>query len=150
MHVADEIMFFHIMILVILIVASIEDFIRKEVSVLIPVLLGINSFSSVVSDILSGDFSCTTIWVSLLPGVLLLLVGIVTGQSVGYGDGLITLCFAPAMGLYGTCFSLVIAMAASAFVSIIILALRKGGRNTRLPFVPFITLGVGVATIAQV
>lgn len=143
-------MFFSIMVLVILIAASIEDFCRKEVSVLMPVLFGINSVSSVVSDLFSGDFNFADLWVSLLPGALLLLVGMVTGQAIGYGDGLILLCLAPALGLYNTCICLLVAMAASAIVSIVILALKKGNRNTRLPFVPFLTLGVGVTILAQI
>jgi leader peptidase (prepilin peptidase)/N-methyltransferase len=143
-------MFFYIVVLLILIVASVEDLLRKEVSVLIPVLFGINSFSSVIASIFSGEFNCTDIFVSLLPGVLLLLVGVVTGQAVGYGDDIITLCFAPALGLFNTCLCFAVAMTASAFVSIIILVLRKGDKNTRLPFVPFITLGVGVTILAQI
>ena len=142
-------MFFHIVVLLILIAASVEDLLRKEVSVLMPVLFGINSLSSVISSVLSGEFNCTDLFVSLLPGVLLLLVGVVTGQAVGYGDGIIMLCLAPALGTFNTCLCFAVAMAASAFVSIIILVLGKGDKNTRLPFVPFITLGVGVTIFAQ-
>ncbi len=150
MHAADNIMFFYIVALAILIAASVEDYLRKEVSVLMPVLCGINSASSVVLSVVSGEFDMADTFAAFLPGVVLILVAVATRQSVGYGDGLMTLSFSPALGLWNTCMGLIVAMVLSAVASILILVLKKGDRNTKLPFVPFITLGVGVTILAQI
>lgn len=143
-------MFFYISVLAILIAASVEDFMRKEIPILMPVLCLVNSALSVAFCIYTGNFWLEDTIMSLLPGVVLLLIGVVTGQAVGYGDGLMTLCIAPALGLCNTCLGLIVALGAAAFTSIILLVVKKGSRHTKIPFMPFLTLGVGVIACVQI
>lgn len=76
----------------------------------------------------------------LLPGLLMLAVALATGKA-GMADGIIML-------LLGICAGYEVCVAASlgglfllAFVSGILLVLRKVKRDTRIPFVPFLTAG---------
>lgn len=81
---------------------------------------------------------------ALLPGLLCLLIGWMTKEAIGYGDGFL-LC---AMGTYLSCEDvLAIIMSASTLAGVIGLALlcfgkRKG--KDQIPFVPFLL----IATVA--
>lgn len=81
---------------------------------------------------------CFDLLRGLLPGMLLLVVALVT-KKAGYGDGVVLICLGAVVGgekallLFG--FSLFLV---SVF-SLILLALRKVGRNTAIPFLPFLT-----------
>ncbi len=149
MHVADNFMLFWIFILLILFATSIEDLRKKEIPAIMPIACAVDSALYAAFNMFSGKVGCTDLFVAFLPGVVLILIGVATRQALGYGDGLITLSFSPVLGLSNVCMSLVIAMMFSAIASVIILTMKKGNRNTRLPFVPFITLGVGVTFLAQ-
>lgn len=81
----------------------------------------------------------------LLPGVICLLIGWITREAIGYGDGFL-LC---AMGMYLSLEAIVmIIMLASIFagiVGLILIILRRVKKRDLLPFVPFLL----VATIIQ-
>ncbi len=73
----------------------------------------------------------------ILPGVILLVTAFIT-KKAGYGDGIVML-FLGIMSEGGE--SLLIFAAGLCFAavfSLILLGLRKAGRNTRIPFLPFL------------
>lgn len=83
----------------------------------------------------------------LIPGIVALLIGKVTREAIGYGDGLL-LC---AMGTYLSCSQLLsVCMVACTLAGIIALGMlvigRKSGKS-ELPFVPFLWLGYGIYLI---
>lgn len=73
-----------------------------------------------------------------LPGLFMLLVGYIT-RKVGYGDGLVLIAVGILVG-YRICFLLVCFSLLLMSVWCMILLLRKkGNRNTRIPYLPFLT-----------
>lgn len=74
----------------------------------------------------------------LFPGVLLLAAGILT-KKVGYGDGIVALI----LGVWLENRKIVMLFGISLFFiavwSLVLLVLRKVGRNTKIPYLPFLT-----------
>ena len=77
---------------------------------------------------------------SCLPGLCFLLIGILTKQALGYGDGIVVLIIGFALGLPDTIMIILIAFFSAAIISIILLIARKNKRYS-IPFVPFLLWG---------
>ncbi|MBQ9700796.1 MAG: prepilin peptidase [Lachnospiraceae bacterium] len=84
--------------------------------------------------------SASHILSSCLPGLCFLLIGILTKQALGYGDGIVVLIIGFALGLPDTIMIILIAFFSAAIISIILLIARKNKRYS-IPFVPFLLWG---------
>lgn len=76
------------------------------------------------------------------PGIALLLVAHFTKECIGYGDGLICLFLGSVLSLRYVIMIILIAFILAAIFGTIMMCLRKMKGKSRLPFVPFIMLGV--------
>ena len=97
-----------------------------------------------------GTFEPADALISLVPGIMLLFLSFITRQGVGYGDGLLLLSVGPAVGAVALVPGICVAVMVSGLFSGVLLALRKAGRKTRIPFVPFMTFGLGVLMLAPI
>lgn len=131
-----------------LIICSWQDIRRKELSGEVLWLFGM---IAVFVDILFRTEVIMCIK-GLLPGVLLLVLGKVTRQQVGYGDGLVVVI----MGLLLMDRETVAILLAGLFLCAIVsmgLFFRNGlerGRGLRLPFLPFLAAGYGIQLITVI
>ena len=87
------------------------------------------------------------VW-SVIPGLLLIGLSVLTERKIGMGDGILILVLGPGLGLLRCIYLLAGAFFLCCVFSGALLLLRKADRKTRIPFVPFITLGMGVMAIA--
>ena len=83
----------------------------------------------------------------ILLGIVFVGVSLISGGKLGMGDGLAVLIMGIYLGGSRTAEAMLYAMLISAVISIAILALRKGNKDTALPFVPFLLTGCLVQTI---
>ena len=98
-------------------------------------------------QIREGDISAMQAGISILPGVFFLLVGRYTEENVGYGDGLMLVMIGFFAGGY-QCFKvLCYALVLSAVFALVLLALHKAEKGSRIAFVPFLAIGMGVALL---
>lgn len=108
------------------------DLKRKRVVVPVVVLFGA---MAVLYRLWCGN-GAFELLVGLVPGMLLLLVSYCTRESIGRGDGMV-LC---ALGIYCGCRKILailgMALLLAAMLAIVLLALRRVGRKTELPFLP--------------
>ena len=118
-------------------VCTITDIRKKEIPVAVVALSGLALLFYVI---FGGKKQWMDILYSLMPGMLLLMLSYCTRESIGYGDGLVVLVIGICMGM-GICIAAICAAA--------LLALRKAGGKSRIPFVPFLSVGLGVVFIAQ-
>ena len=76
---------------------------------------------------------------SMIPGLIILFIAHVTDEQIGYGDGLVFLL----VGMHTTIMDLMGIILLSLFLctilSVGLLVLKKCGKRTSLPFIPFIT-----------
>lgn len=86
--------------------------------------------------------------ISLLPGAFFAVVSIVTGGKLGMGDAIVLLGLGLGLGTIRTVYMIVFALLLNCIVAIVLVMLKKANRHTRIPFVPFITAGMGLMAYA--
>ncbi len=109
--------------------------------------LGITRWELIIASgilLIAGCFH-TVGWQSrgggLAIGLLLLLFGYFSKEAIGVADGVIISVCGVALGIYETvalCFFAALYVAVFSFV---LLLLKKVGRKSRIPFLPFLLLG---------
>lgn len=133
------------LVLVLLCICSVFDIRKKE----LPLLILIAGFSAALGIeiwyIWKGLETFAGIAESLLPGVFLLLLSFCTREKVGYGDGLMLIILGLFLGFYKCFFILCVGLIFSSVFALILLLFCKAEKNSRLPLVPFLTIGLGVS-----
>lgn len=79
--------------------------------------------------------------VGILIGIILLLTGRFCGGCIGAADGIMTAVIGGMIGYQETLLLLMNAVLAAAIFSILLIAIKKAGRKTAIPFLPFMLLG---------
>ena len=80
---------------------------------------------------------CLEVLRGMLPGILLLLVALGT-KKAGYADGIVLCCLGMAVGSEETLVLLGLGLFLISLCAMALLVLRKVGRDTGLPFLPFL------------
>ena len=130
-----------------MLVAALKDIRKKEISLAVIIICGCLSLISTGIKMFMGE-SLVAPLTALLPGVLLLVTGRITREGVGYGDGLLLMAIGPVFGLEHIVFGCFAGLFVSSIISIFILISKKGNRKTKLAFVPFLAMGMGVMMLA--
>lgn len=141
-------MYFGIAITALMLIASFSDIKKKEIALWQILSCGALSAARIILQIHGGTLDPMDLTLSFLPGVTMILIAFLTRQSLGYGDGILGMCIGPALGAEIALLGICGAVMASGMVSGILLVLKKAKRNSRIPFVPFMTMGVGVMMLA--
>lgn len=128
-------------------ICAVWDIRKKEIP-LVPALISLMAAAGVnLWRIRNESLSVLQVLGSLLPGIFFLTAGWCTKEKVGYGDGLLLLITGLMVGFY-RCFSgLCIGLFLSAIFSAFLMLLHRAEKNSRIPFVPFLTIGMGVCFI---
>lgn len=124
---------------------SVFDLREKKVPVILVAagsvaVLIVRFYEGVVSDISNIDEVrlLAEIVLGMVPGIFLLVVAKITGK-VGYGDGAVLLILGILDGYLMCAALLCISLFLMAMLSIGLMLLRKVCRNTKLPYLPFLT-----------
>ncbi len=131
-------------------IASYRDIRSREIALLPILACGMISLVKVAWDFYCGVADPVDLLLSLLPGALFLIIALVSREGIGYGDGLLLLSAGPALGFVTAALGATTAVFASGMISGVLLTLRRVGRKTKLPFVPFLAFGMGVMIFAKV
>lgn len=97
-----------------------------------------------------AGFQLTELLAGLLPGGIALFVSYATGGKLGSGDGLVLLAVGLGFGLSQTVFIWGIALCLAAVAAVVLLALKKAGRKSELPFVPCIFWGYVLCRCSEI
>lgn len=126
-------------IVLFLLLCSVQDIKEKKISVKMLVLSGGLFFTL---SLLFDEISWERRMENMLPGMTALVTAFLTREQVGYGD-------AVCLAVLGSVFSADIlwgAILSGLFLlsacSAVLLMRKKAGRNTTLPFIPFLTVGI--------
>lgn len=125
---------------------SVEDIRKKEITGWPLVLIGLIGICLTAA---SGECQGWQPLLRLLPGAVCLGLGWLTGEGIGYGDGLMLLClgcFLSLPRLLSVCFA---AMTLAGAAAIFLLLVLRRGKKTRIPFVPFLLVGYGILLLAE-
>ena len=77
-----------------------------------------------------------------LPGLLMLCMGKLSQEAVGYGDGLLVLIMGVSIGFWETMGILFTASIGAGAAALYTLLRHKGGRKKQIAFAPFLFLGM--------
>ena len=129
--------------LVFLGICAVYDGLEREIPLAV-VWLGI--IAAVVLHIqgLAGDGTFMSAVLSVIPGVMFWLLGFISGEKVGYGDGWLLVMIGLFMGLWKCFLILMIGLVSGSLVVLTLLVFKKVSRDYRLPFAPFLLFGMGV------
>ena len=139
MEITKEVLFIIKMVVVITILGleSVKDIRTRKIS-LKPILIGmLFGVFLMIPEGINGFLAALT---GMLPGIPLIVFSFLTKEKIGYGDGFILIFAGFLLGIKCALFILLSGMLCCALVSVILLILKKGDRNTTLPFVPFLIL----------
>lgn len=130
-----------IYVLMVLLVGSVYDwkYFSLPVWLLAAGLLG--GIGGALYSLLVDEASVLSVIIAFLPGAIALLLSYLTGEQIGYGDGLILLAMGGCMGIKQILMVAGIALGVSFAVSVTLVVLRRVGRTQKLPFVPFLLIG---------
>ncbi len=143
-------MIFTIIIMLILIGATFEDLRKKSIPIILVGMAGLVSVICVGLNLYLGNNILPDTMLSFLPGLAIIGIAYSTKQAIGFGDGLMICSIAPVFGTENLVTGVFLAFLFSSVVSIVLFILRKATRKTQIPFLPFITLGMGVVACAQI
>lgn len=79
--------------------------------------------------------------VGILIGIMMLLIGRFCGGCIGTADGIIIAVIGGVIGYQDMLLLLMNAILAAAVFSIVLIVIKKAGRGTTIPFIPFLLLG---------
>lgn len=105
------------------------------------------SFLWAFGKIFLGTQTWGTLVLSLLPGMASLAMAVVTRQQIGFGDGWELIVMGNMLGAAACMIGLAVALLVVFFLCVILLLRHKVGRNTEIPFVPFLCAGTIVSLV---
>lgn len=132
--------------IVFMVICAVTDIRKKEIPIVLVILFG------VLAAVYIGLFDkqeISSILYSFIPGAFLLALSLCTKESIGYGDGLVVLVLGLMTGCQKCIFIVSIGLLAASICALALLVLRKVNGRSRLPFVPFLAIGLGVMLIVQ-
>ncbi len=132
-----------VIILIFLLIGSISDIRKKQISgkylctfgVLAVVYLGIKSI--LFKDIMMWYDAVT----GLVPGIVCLVMARISREQIGYGDSLVLLIVGMLLGFEDCLWGLFAAFMILTIWALILFILKKAGRKTTVPFLPFLLMG---------
>lgn len=134
-----------VIIFALLCICSVFDIRKKE----LPLMILITGFLAALGietwHVCKGLETVSGIAESLLPGVFFLLLSFCTREKVGYGDGIMLIILGLFLGFFRCFLILCVGLIFLSGFALILMVFRKVGRNSRLPMVPFLAIGMGVS-----
>ena len=139
----------YILIGILLLIMSIEDIKDKKVTAIYLILLGILTVLGCGLCVHNMEKSYLSFLYMPIPGILLIALAFVTDKSIGKADGLILTMLS--LVLKEDTFILAIAISFGVLftVATIIMFSRKMDRSSRIPMVPFVTVGTICGLVAE-
>ena len=128
-------------------VMAIADLIHREVSVRSLVVGSVAAMTTAGTMLARGGTSWEALAFGAVPGVVILAVAALTGGA-GIGDGIVLLQMDLFLSWNKVIFSFGLSLIVMALFSLALLLLKKGKKEMRLPYLPFLWLGCVGACIA--
>lgn len=126
----------YMVVAAVMIICTIADIKKKEISIWLFVVLGI---WTLIGCVICGEQRGYMIVAGIVPGILLIILSKVTDQSIGYGDGIILAEIGLITGAGKCMLILAAALAMAGVFSLVLVVVKKVDKRYKIPFVPFMT-----------
>ena len=80
--------------------------------------------------------------IDLLPGIIVYAVAFFSKERIGKGDAVTLMFIGAVAGKETVLMSLFVSLTIAALISAVLLILKKVQKDTKLPFIPFLSIGV--------
>jgi leader peptidase (prepilin peptidase)/N-methyltransferase len=128
-----------------LLIAGIIDIKSQKISRLYIALLMLVCVMTVIVDINQGtNQNIMSMLMGALIGICAVGISMMAGEQIGRGDGLVITAIGIVLGFRGVLGVVCLASLVMCVIAVILLILRKGNKNTRLPFIPAIFVGYAI------
>ena len=141
---SDLYIFLKAFAMVLFIMACVSDIRKQRISILFPgavLILSVAGFA--IRSFESGSDLCNL--TPILPGIVLILISLLSRQGIGIGDGLMVTAIGPLLGTTEICVAVMVAFFASFVYSAVLLIRKAANGKKTFAFLPFLTLGIGVS-----
>lgn len=97
------------------------------------------TFVSIFEARRDGMQDLQLLW-GVLPGVGLMIIALIS-KKAGWADGIVLMLLGVLVGFGACVFSFALSMLMISVVSLVLLVLKRVGKNTQLPYLPFLWIG---------
>lgn len=141
-------MYLYISMILMLLIISVQDIIKKQISLILIILLWVLGLINIIIDVKGMTLLSIVLGVVLLGGGTL-FVSVLTNEAIGKGDALVIGGISLFVGFEHTLIILFISALIACVISIVLLVLRAVNKRSRIPYVPFIFIGNIIMIIMQ-
>ena len=135
------------LVLAVLIVCAVSDYRKKEIKLIFPMLL---SIAAVAMFFLGGDIAFKSVAAGMAEGIAIIILSLITQGRIGMGDGILLASTGLMLGWKDNFIMFFFACFLSACVSALILILKKGNRETKIPFIHFMVPGFLISVLIAI
>ena len=128
---------------------AVFDIRKKEIPIILILIGIIFSIGINLWQIYDKNITIADVGAALVVGGFMICVSFCTREKIGYGDGLILIVSGLMLGFYQCFIGLCISLVFSSVCALFLLITHKACKNSGLPFVPFLTVGMGVSFFVQ-
>lgn len=128
-----------LLLLSVLLPMAVKDIKYKKINGYICLVMIMVSFLIRVKIKQDANF---TILLDLIPGLLMYVLSKLSPRSIGEGDALVLIFIGSVVGYMKEMEFLIISVFLAGLIALILFVLKKVDRDTKLPFVPFLSVGV--------
>ena len=128
-----------LLLLSVLLPMAVKDIKYKKINGYICLVMIMVSFLIRVKIKQDANF---TILLDLIPGLLMYVLSKLSPRSIGEGDALVLIFIGSVVGYMKEMQFLIISVFLAGLIALILFVLKKVDRDTKLPFVPFLSVGV--------
>lgn len=128
-------------------VHSIEDIKEKKITINITLLSGI---AGAFMHLLFQNQSIYEMLAGTLPGIGILLLGCLTKDKIGRGDGIVFILTGFYLGFVRNILLICISFLLAGVFGLYLLLHCSGSRDKKMPLIPFLFLGYGLMIISGV
>lgn len=87
------------------------------------------------------DRSLLSIPMAILPGIIIMIISIISKESIGKGDAFVVSIMGLYIGSINTILVLFHGVMISCFIGVICMLFMKKSKSYRIPFIPFLSMG---------
>ena len=127
-------------------ICSVQDVRKKQISVWIAAVFAV---TGIVLYIWKNPFPLPELFGGMALGGILLVLSLLTRESIGTGDGLLLVVTGLYLGFWENLWLILGALALASLGSLVLVVVCKKGRTYEIPFVPFMLISYVVMIGAQ-
>lgn len=137
----------YVIVFIYLLSMAVYDLKKKEIHLPLSAAVAVILFTRQLFLIAGGKSPAADAFLGIGVGVALIVVSIVSRGAIGIGDGILFMICGLLLGIYENSVLLFLSLVLTAFVSGMLLIIRRAERTDTLPFAPFVFVGFGVMCV---